>query len=238
MTDPAVIGALVGAIVLFLGGVTHQVITWFMLRPNLRILPELERVEGTNTTHFRLLVENKGRRVAENCVGVISIDIPPEGWGWVNNEDWAKIDANTFQMLGRLERETLFWEEGEKPYYLNINPGMKARLNIARFDYVGGEPYEWGRLRRVVIPSEEGWEYAGEEPVFVDGKVVSWVKKSRISLNIPVGIPANEIPYVFRIRVTSRNSNPTPEMKFRISAERQTVTEQQIEYDFWSLEQL
>jgi hypothetical protein len=156
-----ILAALFGAVV---GGFIRDWVVEKYYRPRLYIL-------GTSVIqgfHYRIMVKNGGKRAAENCIGMITLDAE-EGDIWEPPDGYIfSIDGpNTNPILRKgyfspIKGMSLCWSRLGNPENCIINRDTKVTLEFCKVS-VGSH---------LMIPSESGWdqyrvdlrlkEYSGE----------------------------------------------------------------------------
>ena len=144
----AVGGALIGAA---LGGFFRDWIAEKYFRPKLYILDESVIPSLGGEVHRRIMIANKGKRAAQNCIGMITLDAteddvwePPHRDFVVQDEPRPDLWKGHFR---KIEGMSLCWSRAGNPEAIVINRETSQALEfyIAHFG------------SHITIPSEEGW---------------------------------------------------------------------------------
>lgn len=147
------IDAIIGVIGVVIGvffGLFSQALYGHYYRPNIQIKKEADSHSSITEKRHRVIVENKGKSTAEDCVGYITIDI---------GQDDVLPDKNAFIENSKnytpIKDEGLCWsfneEKQKNPHYLSIFPNTHKLLELYHVEIVENELY-------IKIPSELGWE--------------------------------------------------------------------------------
>ncbi len=118
-------------------------------------------------TFWSLRVENRGRTVATDCIGVLTLeDVTPEDIINQNEADTKEllpeyrgeaIDMSfpREQIISRnyfreINRTSLCWAKLGNPDKIDVNPGVSQSIDICKHHRLGEFDY-------FIFPSEEGW---------------------------------------------------------------------------------
>lgn len=136
---------------------------WY-IRPVLKILPDRPMVSKEMVEHV-LVVKNKGRSAAKNCIGMVTIDVERDD---LLTKVPAELEVFKKIVSGEQEPETLVkyhltkdnfreikdekicWADIPNPVSITINPGLISGLAICRALKPSLELY---------FPSEGGWKH-------------------------------------------------------------------------------
>ncbi|MBE9500855.1 MAG: hypothetical protein IMY87_00280 [Chloroflexi bacterium] len=140
----AVGGALIGAA---LGGFFRDWIAEKYFRPKLYILDE-SLVSGIGFVQHRILVRNRGRRAAQNCIGMITLDATVKDVS--DSQTFSVYDPQpilTENNFTPIEGMPLCWSSLENPEAIVINRDTTQVLEL----------YKASGGARIRIPTEKGW---------------------------------------------------------------------------------
>ncbi len=207
-------------VALLIGTLVGAEITRYLYKPNVVIfLKGLTPLVSENGFFISVKIANKGRTVASNSIGNLSIDYLDEN---LMSPEMYKLDQfETSLPTSRLEdiklyfprhqlitpekkrkikNSSLCWATLSNPKFIDINPGSSEVLDVCRIQlYTDGENSFW----YVIFPSEQGWR-----------KVTCRIKLvAGIPLTGKLSVcPSNIFPVVRPFKIVQKNTNAKPEL--------------------------
>lgn len=172
----AVVSAVAGA---FIGGFLPILIGEKWLRPKLYISDESVISGEVGVKHHRIMIANKGKRAAQNCIGMITLhdttadDVwqGPESYTSAYDAPWPVLSKDYFTPIKDMP---LCWSRLGNPQAVVINRESTEPLEFYKAHFGS----------HITIPSEEGWhryrvdlkgkEYSGEIRVTSSNAEPAW----------------------------------------------------------------
>jgi len=185
---------------LIIGTLLGGELTRYFYKPKVVIrYKDVTPLKLSSGTFWSLRVENRGRTVATDCIGVISIDeIKPSDIVEFKDADAnehlpdypnettdlsvprEQIISNTY--FREINRVSLCWAKLGNPDKLEINPGISQSIDVCKYHKSQNGGY-------FIFPSEDGWR-----------RLRVRIRKDAFSGSIFI-CPSNEFPTQINFRV-------------------------------------
>lgn len=153
---------------LIIGTLLGGEITRYFYKPKVVIrYKDMTPLELTSGTFWSIRVENRGRTVATDCIGLITInnisieDIVdqndadgdenlPEYRGETVDLSFPREQIISRSYFREVDRVSLCWSKIGNPDRIDVNPGVVQSIDVCKFHRSSGGDY-------FIFPSEDGW---------------------------------------------------------------------------------